>query len=121
RFVARRSLESKAVNDRNAIRSTLRGATLIALAAFGLHQLRYLIGYGDGSTTALSQQGHGYMATLLPELFGIAAVVIAATVASATILPRQNLAARSIRTNWLGSSVMLFAIFVLQETIEGML
>ena len=42
----------------------VRLASILAVGAFGLHQLRYLIAFG-GSASA---EGHRYMADLLPPL-----------------------------------------------------
>ncbi len=101
-------------------RGSIRAAALVALASFGAHQLRYLIGYGPNSGDRLSEHGHGYLAALLPELIGAAVVLLAATlVASALLGSGRMKAPASGRAQWLACSSALIAIFMVQETIEG--
>ena len=45
-----------------------RLAAILALGAFAVHQLRYLIAFGSSSSEELARQGHGYMAAWLPIL-----------------------------------------------------
>ena len=54
-------------------RSTLRAGALIAASALALHELRYLIGYGDGSGRAVADQGHSY----LPAAGALVALLLA--------------------------------------------
>lgn len=98
----------------------MRRIGLLVLAALGVHQLRYLIAYGSDSAGALDRQGHGYLTALLPDLVGIATVLIVATLA-ATAISRS---ARSRRgphgpPAWLLCSISILAIFALQELAEG--
>ncbi len=91
----------------------VRLASILAVGAFGLHQLRYLIAAG-GAT-----EGHRYMADLLPP---IAVLVLAALL---TTLIRGTEGAASDRVP-LARRVVVFAgallaIFVAQEMIEGLL
>ena len=42
----------------------VRLAAILAVGAFALHQLRFLIAFGDSSSAELAQQGHRYMSEL---------------------------------------------------------
>jgi hypothetical protein len=93
----------------------VRLASILAVGAFGLHQLRYLIAFG-GSSVA---EGHRYMSDLLPP---IAVLVLAAVLAT---LIRGTEGATPERTP-LGRRIAVFAgallaIFVGQELLEGLI
>jgi hypothetical protein len=95
----------------------LRLAAVLALAAFALHQLRYLIAYGGSSSAELSHQGHSYLAGALPILCVFAVSALAAT------LIRGRLGATAGRTSMslIAIALALLAIYATQESIEGML
>ena len=63
---------------------TVRLAAVIAAAALVLHELRYLIGFGDHAHEALAARGHAY----LPLAGGVAGLLLAA---------RRGAAARGAR------------------------
>jgi hypothetical protein len=93
----------------------VRLAAILAVGAFALHQLRYLL----APSAELAQQGHGYMTDLLPP---IAALVLAAAIAT---LIRGTEGASPAPTP-LGRRAVLFgvallAIYVGQETLEGLM
>jgi hypothetical protein len=93
----------------------VRLASILAVGAFGLHQLRYLIAFGGSSST----EGHRYMADLLPPL---SVLVLAAILAT---LLRGTEGASSARTP-LTRRIALFAgallaIYVGQELLEGLM
>ena len=52
---------------------TVRLAAVIAVAALVLHELRYLIGFGDHAGEALAARGHAY----LPFAGGVAGLLLA--------------------------------------------
>jgi hypothetical protein len=60
------------------IAHNVRLAAIVALGAFALHQLRYLLAFGSG-TADLAEHGHRYMTDLLPA---IAVLVLAGAVAT---------------------------------------
>src|SRR5262245_42257107 len=96
----------------------IRLAAILALGAFALHQLRYLIAYG-GSTPEDLAQGHRYMSELLAPL---AVLVLAAAFAT---LIRGTEGASSTRAP-LARRVAVFAgallaIYLGQESLEGLL
>jgi hypothetical protein len=98
----------------------VRSCALLAAGALGLHELRYVLGYGAGADHALHAQGHAYLGP-------VTAVVLAATILAlamalhrlagggAAATPRRRL----LRL-WAGTTAALAAIFVVQESVEGM-
>ena len=89
-------------------------ASILAVGAFGLHQLRYLIAFG-GSSAA---EGHRYMADLLPPLAVLVLAAVLATLIRGTegATPERTPLARRIAV-FAGA---LLAIFVGQELLEGL-
>ena len=95
----------------------VRLAAILALGAFALHQLRYLLTVG--SSAELAQAAHHYMADLLPPL---AALVLAGAVATLIrgtegATPSRAPLARRIAV----FAAALLAIYVGQELLEGMI
>jgi hypothetical protein len=96
----------------------VRLAAILALGAFAVHQLRYLLAFGSASAE-LAEEGHRYMADLLPALAvlvlaGFVATLIRGTEgASPTGVPLT----RRIAV-FAGA---LLAIYLAQESIEGVL
>jgi hypothetical protein len=99
--------------------SVLRTSSLIALGAIAVHQLRYLAGYGDGAGTALTNQGHSYLGTVLPLLLVLAFSAMLGTFAVAAFRRQPGLAARG--AGWAFCTAALVAIFTAQESAEGLL
>jgi hypothetical protein len=97
------------------IAHNVRLAAILAVGAFALHQLRYLIASGISS----EHSAHGYMADLMAP---IAALVLAAALAT---LIRGTEGAAPARAP-LGKRIVLFAgallaIYVGQESLEAMI
>ena len=97
------------------IAHNVRLASLLAVGAFGLHQLRYLIASGDA--TVAEHAAHGYMTQLMAP---IAVLVLAA--ALATVIRGTEGAAPERAP--LGRRIPLFAgallaIYVGQESLEA--
>jgi hypothetical protein len=106
---------------RSAMRTAHRArlAAILALGAFALHQLRYLIAFGSSSSEELARQGHGYMADALPVLgvFALSALV-------ATLIRGRygaGMAQRSFARRALILAVALFAVYASQESLEGIM
>jgi hypothetical protein len=99
--------------------AAVRLGALLAFAAFGLHQFRYLAAHGSGTGDALAAHGHSYMAGALPYL---AALLVAAL--AATIL-RAKLGASARRPSFIrralayGGAILL--VYCCQELLEGFL
>jgi hypothetical protein len=100
-----------------------RTASLLALGALAVHQLRYALAYGGDAGSALASQGHGYLTAVAPTLVSLTAATLAATL----ILPAlTRLAARPERRRPHASAASLFAVallgtFSVQELVEGAL
>jgi hypothetical protein len=96
----------------SAIRTTsaLRTSALIALGAFVVHQLRYLVGEGAGG------QGHSYLGVVLPVLM----VLAAASAVGATVVALSTGPANRRSAGWMTCTVALLVIFAAQETAEGL-
>jgi hypothetical protein len=95
-----------------------RLAALLALGAFALHQLRYLIA-GAPSAGELGEPGHGYMADLLAPLAVLFLAAALATLIRGTEVapPVRAPLARRIAV----FAAALFAIYAGQESLEGIL
>jgi hypothetical protein len=93
----------------------VRIASILAVGAFALHQLRFLIAFGGSPAT----EGHGYMADLFPPLAVLVLAAMLATLIRGTegATPERTPLARRIAV-FAGA---LLAIFVAQETLEGLI
>ena len=101
--------------------SVVRSAALIALAALGVHQLRYLIAYGGGAHEQLARQGHDYLFGALPILAGFAIAALAAGLLRAALISTPSPALLSTRARAALYAAAIVAVFVVQETTEGFL
>ena len=98
---------------------TLRAVALLTAGSAAIHQLRYAIGYGPAADHELAAHGHGYLDVALPM---VVAVTILATAAVVVRFARGGSTPRppaSFRALWLGSVVVLAAIYGIQESLEG--
>jgi hypothetical protein len=100
--------------------SALRSTAVLGLAAYCLHQLVYLIGFGTGAGHALEGRGHGYLTFAGPLL---AVLALCAIVASLVAAARRGVGPASGRrgVGWLFWTVVLLSIFGAQETTETLL
>jgi hypothetical protein len=102
---------------------SLRGAALMPAAALAVHELRYKLAFGGGSSEALSAQGHAYLSSLVPWIVLLAALSVGATlgrlvrrwVAGPDGLPGRMAGVRV----WLVAASALFAVYTGQELLEG--
>jgi hypothetical protein len=92
---------------------------VLALGAFALHQLRYLIAFGSSSSAELARQGHSYMADALPVLAVFALSALLATLIRSRLGPTLSRAPLARRAAAL--ALALLAIYVTQESLEGLL
>jgi hypothetical protein len=104
----------------------LRALALMTAGAIGVHELRYLIGYDGHASAALSSQGHGYLSAVALGAALLMALALAAFAAAFLRARRGDLgsspsAARSFLRLWLAAALGLAAIYVAQETLEGLL
>lgn len=95
-------------------------------AALAVHQLRYVLAFGDGAPQALADQGHAYLSSLAPWLLLLATLSLGASlgglarrwaVGGAEMGPRKHVGLRI----WLAASLVLVAIYSGQELLEGAL
>jgi hypothetical protein len=98
----------------------LRASAALSAAAFALHQARYLAAHGDAAEAALSREGHGYLdfAGPLVALLGALALAQLAVAWQRRLAPRSR---PSFGRLWTLAAGGLLAIFVVQESLEGVL
>jgi hypothetical protein len=96
---------------------------LFPAAAYAVHQLRFELGYGSGSTAALAAQGHGYLDSLAPWVGVLLALGLGSylmrVVRSAAGAPGGGSGrsfARLAGVAWL----LLLVAYVVQEWLEGL-
>ncbi|MGA8924795.1 MAG: hypothetical protein WB462_01080 [Solirubrobacterales bacterium] len=106
---------------RSAMRRAHRArlAAILALGAFAVHQLRYLIAFGSSSSEELARQGHAYMAAWLPILGVFTISALLGTLIRGRFGARLAKASLSRRAAIFAAA--LLAIFVTQESLEGVL
>jgi hypothetical protein len=109
---------------RRAIGQRVARAAVVPIAAFAVHQLRYLLAFGTGASAELQRQGHSYLHSVAPWLvlgLGLAAGALLSSLGRAlsgqTTLPRYGF---SLLGLWLTCSVCLIAIYASQEFLEGL-
>lgn len=95
----------------------LRLTSLLALAAFAVHQLRYLVAFGGDTGRELSHQGHDYLASAAPFAAGLLLAAFMATL----LLARSGAPAAGgsglRRAGFCGLAIL--AVYLTQETVEG--
>lgn len=94
----------------------VRLASILAVAAFALHQLRFLLAFGGSASAELGQEGHRYMSDLLPPLSVLVLAAVVATLIRGTegASPARTPLARRVAV-FAGA---LLAIYVGQELLE---
>jgi hypothetical protein len=100
------------------------GLLLIPAAALVVHQARYTLAYGVRANAELAAQGHSYLQSLVPW------TILALGIGASLFLRRTAHAARtgesgaftrlSAAALWLVTTVGLFAIYAVQETLEAL-
>jgi hypothetical protein len=100
-----------------------RAAALIAAGALAVHELRYLLAYGDRSGAEAAAQGHAYLASVTTVVAALLVLVVATFIARLASGARAAGAAsiHSPRRLWAMVTIAVLAIFVLQESVEGLL
>ncbi len=97
----------------------VRLAAILALGAFALHQLRYLIAFGGSSSAELAHQGHRYMSELLAPM---AVLILAAALATLIRGTEGESAARAPLARRIAVFAgALLAIYLGQESLEGLI
>lgn len=97
----------------------LRTVSLLSAGALAVHQLRYSLAFGGRADHALASQGHGYLGWLVPVVVGGAVLGFALWLGR---IAAGAVAARGSRQRvWAGAAAALISVYVLQESIEGLL
>ncbi len=104
----------------------LRGAALMPVAALAVHQLRYKLAFGGGSSHMLAVQGHAYLAGLAPWIVLLAGLSIGASLGRlacrwARARSGSVASSRAGLRVWLLAALALVAIYTGQELLEGLL
>jgi len=98
---------------------------LMPAAALAVHQLRYWLAFGGHAGIELARQGHSYLHSLVPWLVLLIAIAVGAflralggALGGHRSRPRYTL---SFAALWLLCAACLLAIYVCQESLEGLL
>jgi hypothetical protein len=103
--------------------SPLRAGALLVSAALALHELRYLVAYGQHSQASLAEQGHAYLGlahAFAGTLLALAAASFLVRVARARRTGVSEAAPPRFAALWAGAAVALVAIYSSQELLEGL-
>jgi hypothetical protein len=100
-------------------------AGLIPVAAFAVHQLRFLLAFGSGAGVELADTGHSYLHSVVPWIMLLVGVSVGAflwSLARAASGKRsQSGRGLSFLALWAVCAVCLLAIYCTQEFLEGLL
>jgi hypothetical protein len=103
----------------------LRGALAMPAAALAVHQLRYVLAYGDGAGGELAGQGHAYLHSVTPWIALGMCVAVGSFLGRAAHAWRTGRGATgaslALLKLWLAASAALLAIYAGQELLEGCL
>jgi hypothetical protein len=98
-------------------------AGLIPVAAFAVHQLRFLLAFGGGAGTELKETGHSYFHSVVPWIILVVGLSVGAFLWSLgrAASGRRSATGRGLSfvALWLVCAVCLLAIYCTQETLEG--
>jgi len=98
---------------------------LMPLAAWSVHQLRYLLAYGPSAGHELSDQGHAYLTVVMPAATGLAAIALGVFVLRLRRVLEQGAVASAPELDsariWAVAAAGLLAIYTGQELTEGLL
>ena len=100
-----------------------RGFLLLPAVALVVHELRYALAYGEEANAELAAQGHGYVDSLAPWLvllLGLAVGLFLRRVARAGAGRAASRPRRAFGGLWAATSLSLYGIFVVQESLEGL-
>jgi hypothetical protein len=104
---------------------TARAASLLSLAALVVHELRYLLAYGDRAGEALASQGHAYLSDLGGALVTVTLATLLATLLAGVLSPAARRPARPAAAAFPRTAalyaIVTAAIFCAQELAEGAL
>lgn len=94
-------------------------------AAFAVHQLRYWLAFGNSAGLELQRQGHAYLNSLVPWVVMLLAVAMGIFLRALGRAFDGHCSLRRVTVSfaglWFACSACLVAIYVCQESLEGML
>jgi hypothetical protein len=98
----------------------LRTGATLAACAYAVHSLRYTLAYGSHADSELQRQGHAYLAAAPALLTALLALGAGELVRAAARGERASGGGSPLLRTWGLASVVLLAIFGIQEVAEGM-
>lgn len=100
-----------------------RGA-IVPAGALAVHQLRFWLAFGSNATEELRVQGHSYLNSIVPWIVLLIAIsagvflrALGRALGGRCSLPRHTV---SFAALWLACAACLVAIYVCQESLEGL-
>ena len=100
------------------------------MAAFGVHQLRFLLAFGSGTGVELRETGHSYLHSLVPWIMLLVGLSVGAflwslgqAIAGNRSVTAKQSASRmglSFLALWAACAFCLVAIYATQEFLEGL-
>jgi hypothetical protein len=97
---------------------------LLPPAAFAVHQLRFMLAFGAGAAAELHRTGHSYLHSVVPWLVALVGLAVGWMLRGVgRALSGQRTAGRyavSLTGLWVLCTVALVAIYVTQESLEGL-
>ena len=92
---------------------------LICAGALAVHELRFIVGFGDHAERIAGEQGHAYLALVMPVVAFVGFVGLVALVVRGVRAPDPDPLAPGVRRVWAVASALLVLIYVGQETLES--
>ena len=100
---------------------SVRAAALVTATALALHELRYMLAYGDDAGAQLGAQGHAYLSfagAAATALLVAAVYQFGAALARARRHGRAEPEHASFGAAWAAAAAVLLAVYTGQESIE---
>lgn len=100
-------------------------AGLVPVAAFAVHQLRFLLAFGSGAGAELAETGHSYLHSVVPWIMlvvglSVGAFLFALSRAASGRRSTSSPQRLSFLSLWLMCAACLLAIYCTQEFLEGL-
>jgi hypothetical protein len=112
------------VSSRRSATQAIGHVAPFGLAAFAVHQLRYVLAFGGHAGIELQRSGHAYLHSLVPWIVLLLALALGGfarglgrALAGHSSPGRYGI---SLAALWLVCAAALLAVFTVQEAIEGL-
>ncbi len=103
----------------------LVGIALMPVAVLLVHEIRYLLAFGDATGSVLADRGHGYLGQLIPPLALVSALALGGFLAQLGQAWQTGTGGRSphrtLLALWLLTFAGLLGIYAGQEMLEALL